>query len=80
MSRLVALTLVLAALTFTARSTQATSVSGCKAGAGSFTYYYSDFAHTNQVGFYASACDTGVCSGSGSITKYYEIRWAVCAN
>jgi len=49
----------------------AVSGSGC-IGTHTTTIYFSDASHTTVVGRFTSSC-TGVCTGSGSITSFYEI-------
>ncbi len=47
------------------------AVSGC-IGNNTETIYFSDASHTTIVGRYRSTC-SGSCSGSGQITKFFEI-------
>lgn len=51
----------------------AISGSGCRAG-NATTIYFSNAQHTTVVGSYSANC-AGVCTGSGSITSYYEIAF-----
>ncbi len=51
---------------------RAISGSGCKGGLNVTTIYFSDASKTTVVGHYHTDC-AGVCTGSGTITSFYEL-------
>lgn len=69
------LALLLATFTMTSAPAQA-NPRGCM-GTGTEVVYYSDASLTNEVGRYTTSC-TGVCSGSGRVTSYYNVFYLGC--
>jgi 4-hydroxybenzoate polyprenyltransferase len=52
------------------------AVSGCF-GRGTTTIYFSDASRTTVVGRFTSSC-SGVCTGSGQVTSFFEIATTQC--
>lgn len=72
---LLALTLLLTSFAIVSRPAEAVS-SGCQGFQG-ITTYYSDSTYRTVVGTYFSSC-SGVCNGSGQITKWWRFDHYIC--
>jgi len=54
----------------------ATTASPCR---GQFTIYYSDSTKTKVVGRYTLNCVTRACTGSGTVTSFFDAGATTCA-
>ncbi len=61
---------------FAAVSRPAEAVTTCQGYQG-ITTYYSDATYTHPVSSYFSSC-TGVCTGSGPVTKWWRFDHYIC--